>query len=189
MSKKKNTGAAGQEGTSGPPPEDLQAAAEDAGEVQPDEVLPSLGELAEAVASGEAVPGGELTEQEIAQLKPGDVAELSVAPEGQAPAAPPEESIEEVPRETEEPFKVYRPLDTLREIVQGTIKPEDVGVSVVGAGVSFCFREKKWRDAIALRIAGIREGVVSIDLETDDRQAILDVPCGDKIRCWKFHAE
>jgi len=181
MSKKdkKTTAAAGQEAVNetpeAPPPEDLQ---EDAGKVQPDEALPSLGELAEAVASGEAVPGGELTEEEAAQLKPGDVAEVGVAPEDQAIASDPPPV--DVPRETEN-----APTAVLRGIVLGQLDP---ATTITGAQVSYCARVKNWRDAIALRVAGVdqADGKVSIDLEWGDHNAVPGVPFGDGIRTWKF---
>jgi len=138
----------------------------------------TLGELAEAVASGEAVPGGELTEQEIAQLKPGDVLDVDLTVHRAEPSPP------EVPRGTE-----GDPAEALRKIVQGTLHPRWVGVTVAGAPVSFCYREKKWRDAIALRADVDADGKVLIDLETDNHQAVLAVSFGDKVRCWKFRAE
>lgn len=87
-------------------------------------------------------------------------------------AAPPD-----VPRETEN-----APTEVLRAIVRGQFDP---AASVAGARVLFRSRPTKWQDAVALRVAGIRDGVVSIDLESD-HGAVLDVPFGENVRCWKF---
>jgi hypothetical protein len=180
---KKTTGAAGQEAVNETPealpPEDLRETAEDAGEIKPDEALPSLGELAETVASGEATPGGELTEEEIVQLTPDQVADLSVPPEEQAIASDPPPT--DVPRETEN-----APTSLLQAIVLGQLDP---ATPITGARASFCYRKNKWRDAVALRASVDAGGKVLIDLEWGDHDAVVGVPFGDAVGCWKFRAE
>ena len=95
---------------------------------------------------------------------------------GRSGAPPPD-----VPRETEND-----PTEILRKLTLAIIPPSSlVSERIAGAHVSFRARPTRWQDAVALRVAGIRGGVVSIDLESD-HGAVLDVPFGDDVRCWKF---
>jgi hypothetical protein len=53
----------------------------------PPEGPPPLEEVAEAVAAGEAEPGPEMPPEEVAQLQPGDVADLGGVSRGSSPVA------------------------------------------------------------------------------------------------------
>lgn len=134
----------------------------------PPEVPPPLEEVAEAVAAGEAEPGPEMPPEEIAQLQPFEVADLSVSNEG---------TQDPVPRAPGE-----GPTERLRRIVMGGDLPADV----TGAQVSFGYRPNKWKDAEALIVAKVGDdGTIFIDLEVGGELARM-VPYGSGTRCWKF---
>ncbi len=134
----------------------------------PHEVPPPLEEVAEAVAAGEAEPGPEMPPEEIAQLQPFEVADLSVSNEG---------TQDPVPRAPGE-----GPTERLRRIVMGGDLPADV----TGAQVSFGYRPRKWRDVEAVGVATAdAEGRVLVGF-VGGNSAGSGIPYGEGVGCWKF---
>jgi hypothetical protein len=126
----------------------------------PPEGPPQLEEVAEAVAAGEAEPGPgpPMSEEEAAQLQPGDVADLSGAIAG-------------------------TPTEALRRIVAGIDPP---GLDVTGARISFGYRPRKWRDVEAVGVATVdAEGRVLVGF-VGGNSAGSGIPYGDREGCWKF---
>lgn len=123
--------------------------------------------------------------EETIDLHPGDVIDenlvvhRAVPPEEQAIAGNPPPEV--VSRGTEND-----PTATLKQVVLGMLGPE---ATVAGALISVRPRPTKWRDAIALRVSKIVDGVVFIDVHLGDYNTISDVPYGDDVRCWKFRTE
>ncbi|OGQ00787.1 MAG: hypothetical protein A2Z40_04225 [Deltaproteobacteria bacterium RBG_19FT_COMBO_60_16] len=137
---------------------------------------PSIEELQDAVAAGEAQPGEPLPADEAGRLGPADVVDLSPAPEPQAEKSEPDLS----------------PAGVLRQVVLGMLDP-GTELSIGGAPVLFGYRPGKWRPAMATRLCGIAsDGCVLIDLLIEIGEATAEpkaVRFGDKVGNWKFIAE
>jgi len=128
----------------------------------PPEGQPPLEEVAEAVAAGEAEPGPEMGPEEVAQLQPGDVADLGGVSRGTGSVAP---------------------TEALRRIVAGIDPP---GLDVTGARISFGYRPRKWRDVEAVGAATVdAEGRVLVGF-VGGNSAGSGIPYGDREGCWKF---
>lgn len=132
----------------------------------PPEGQPPLEEVAEAVAAGEAEPGPPMSEEEIAQLRPGDVADLG-----------------EVSRGTDSGAIVGTPTEDLRRIVAGIDPP---GLDVTGARISFGYRPRKWRDVEAVGVATVDAGGRVLVGFVGGNSAGSGIPYGDREGCWKF---
>lgn len=141
----------------GIPMEETQGATEEA---------PSLEEAKAAVEAGEAQPGPEISQEEVAQLVAGDVADLGV-----------------VSRGTDSGAVAGTPTEALRRIVAGIDPP---GLDVTGAQVSFGYRPMKWRDVEAVGVATVdAQGRVLIGFVGDNFSG-SGIPYGDREGCWKF---